>query len=113
MRSAVLLALTAALCSSLVGPALGAPCEAPDAGGTAELPPIGCEYVATGVPMVIINGLPPATTIELEPVYEDFICNAAFGVCSVPVPPLVCEVLGGGLGGNANCSNGRKRASAG
>ena len=26
MRSAVLLAMTAALCSSLVGPALGAPC---------------------------------------------------------------------------------------
>lgn len=105
LRSGMLFPLIAALCSSLAGTALGAPCEVPDAGGTAELPPIGCDYRATGVPMVITNGLPPGTTIELEPVYEDFICNGGGGFCTVPIPNGICEVPGGGLGGNINCSD--------
>ena len=94
LRSGMLFPLIAALCSSLAGTALGAPCEVPDAGGTAELPPIGCDYRATGVPMVITNGLPPGTTIELEPVYEDFICNGggASARCQSQTESAKCPV---------------------
>jgi hypothetical protein len=92
-------------CLGLSGPALAALCEVPDAGGTAELPPYGCEYIANGAPMVILDGLPPGTTIELEPTYRDFVCDQNGSLlCSVPLPPGVCEVPGGALGGAANCT---------
>jgi hypothetical protein len=90
----------------LSGPALAALCEVPDAGGTAELPPFGCEYIANGAPMVILDGLPPGTTIELEPTYKNFVCDQDGSLlCSVPLPPGVCEGPGGALGGAANCTD--------
>ena len=52
--------------------ALEPPCTAPDNGtGTVDLP-AGCPYVAPEDPMYIIDGLPPATTIELDPTLDDF-----------------------------------------
>jgi len=93
-------------------PAPAAPCEVPDNGsGTASLPPAGCEYEGdtsggSNDKYVITEGLPPGTTIEIVPIHKDFICNPdpSF-ICSVPVPPGVCEVPGGGLGGNIACAD--------
>ena len=93
-------------CLGLSGPALAALCEVPDAGGTAELPPYGCEYIANGAPMVILDGLPPGTTIELEPTYRDFVCDQNGSLfCSVPMSPGVCEGPGGTQGGAGNCTD--------
>jgi len=43
-------------------------CHAPDRGdGTVEAPPIGpCNIFTPVLPMVIVNGLPPGTTIEID-----------------------------------------------
>lgn len=52
--------------------ALEPPCIAPDNGtGTVSIP-AGCPYVAPEDPLYIINGLPPDTTIELDPTLDDF-----------------------------------------
>ena len=79
------------------------PCEVPDAGGTIVMPPVGCDYIATDEPMLILDGLPVGTTIELQPIYKDFVCGTPGLSCSVSIPPGLCEAAGGGLGGNANC----------
>ncbi|MBU0983461.1 MAG: hypothetical protein KKA42_06300, partial [candidate division Zixibacteria bacterium] len=81
---------------------LGATCVAPDNGtGTPTLPP-PCPYVAPEEPMLIIDGLPPGTTIELVPVLENFLCTNT-GLCSGALPPGECEGVGGSLGGNFQC----------
>lgn len=50
-------------------------CIAADDGtGTAELPPSGCGYVSPSEVFMIIDGLPPGTTMELEPRLDSFIC---------------------------------------
>jgi hypothetical protein len=65
------------------------PCIIADDGtGTVELPPPGCEYLDIPGRHQIIVGLPPGTTIELEPRYLAFLCPT--GVCGQP---------GGSLGG--------------
>ncbi len=47
-------------------------CTAPDNGsGTVDLP-ANCNYIAPGDPFNIINGLPPGTTIELDPTITDY-----------------------------------------
>jgi hypothetical protein len=54
---------------------------------------------------VIIDGLPPGTTIELAPIHKDFICNeqpGGVGSCGL-IPPGLCEAPGGDLGGNIDC----------
>jgi len=63
-------------------------CEVPNVGGTAELPPAGCEYiVVTGPVMKILPpSLPAGNTIEIDPVLKEFF-NAS-------------EVAGGALGGH-------------
>ena len=62
------------------------PCVVPDNGtGTADLPPSGCGYVVPGDVMVIMDGLPPFTTINIEPELHQF-----FNVVTTP---------GGTLGG--------------
>ena len=64
---------------------LAAPCVAPDNGsGTVNLP-ANCPYIAPLEPMYIIDGLPPGTTIELDPVLEDFL--------------NIVRITGGSLGG--------------
>jgi len=56
--------------------------------GTATLPPEGGEFIHQDQVYMIIDGLPPGTTIELEPSHWLFFC--ATTPCGVP---------GGGLGG--------------
>jgi hypothetical protein len=51
------------------------PCVVVDDGtGTVELPPPGCDYLSPQEVHEIIDGLPPGTTIELNPIHKDFIC---------------------------------------
>lgn len=84
------------------GNALAGKCEVPDAGGTALLPPVGCEYLSPDEVFVIIDGLPPGATIELAPIQKNLICSG-LGSCSQAIPPGVCEVPGGSLGGDVDC----------
>ncbi len=79
-------AATAALVLFLV-PALVAatPCVLPNSGGTVSLPPVGCGYVSPSDVHMIIDGLPPGTTIEIGAVHERF-----FDITRAP---------GGSLGG--------------
>jgi hypothetical protein len=80
------------------------PCtDVPDTGGTVELPPIGCDYLSPDEVHVIVDGLPPDTTLELAPIHKDFLCDIGYGGCSIPLPPGTCEGIGGGLGGNVDC----------
>ncbi|MFQ5589878.1 MAG: dockerin type I domain-containing protein [Phycisphaerae bacterium] len=81
------------------------PCTVVDDGsGTVTLPPIGCEYLSPDEVHEIIDGLPAGTTIELAPIHLDFICQGgADRPCSVPIPPGLCEDVGGDLGGNVDC----------
>ena len=80
-------------------------CTAPDNGsGTIDLPPLLCEYTAPDEPMMIIGGLPPGTTIELDPILDWFTCSNP-GICSLPVPPGECETAGGSLGGHGCCAD--------
>lgn len=83
----------------------GSYCTVPDNGtGTADLPPIGCEYTSPDEKFEIIDGLPPGTTIELEGTHKDFLCcESVCQLCSVPMKPGQCETPGGRLGGNAEC----------
>jgi len=61
-------------------------CIVPDNGsGTADLPPMGCEYASIGEKWMIIDGLPPGTTIEGEGVLSNW--------------SSVMRWPGGGLGG--------------
>jgi hypothetical protein len=74
-----------------------------DGSGTVELPPAGCQYLSPSGVYLIIDGLPPSTTIEMAPVHENFVCNNP-ALCAISVPPGVCEAPGGSLGGDGNCS---------
>ncbi|HVP12292.1 MAG TPA: hypothetical protein VMV94_14030, partial [Phycisphaerae bacterium] len=48
----------------VTGVGLGTSCVLPDNGsGTADLPPVGCTYDTPDGDMMIIDGLPPGTTI--------------------------------------------------
>ncbi|MGD9100867.1 MAG: choice-of-anchor Q domain-containing protein, partial [Anaerolineae bacterium] len=65
------------------------PCIAADDGtGSVELPPDKCDYYSPTEPMLIVDGLPPGTTIEIESLQTDFDCETPG-----------CGVPGGGLGG--------------
>ena len=67
----------------------GGPCEVPDNGtGTVTLPPAGCGYVSPTDFHMIVDGLPPGTTIIVGAEHSRFVCGAA------------CEIPGGTLGGN-------------
>jgi hypothetical protein len=56
--------------------------------GTVTLPPEGGEYVSPDETYMIIDGLPPGTTIELDPSHHSFFCETT-----------PCSATGGGLGG--------------
>jgi hypothetical protein len=63
-------------------------CIAPDnGGGTADLP-ADCPYESSEDPFYIINGLPPDTTIELDPILNDF-----YNIVRTPGGPLGGEIL--------------------
>jgi hypothetical protein len=95
-------ALSLALSSS----ASADPCVVADDGtGTVVLPPIGCEYLSPDEVHMILNDLPPGTTIELAAIHKDFICRGDQGLatCSALLAPGECETPGGGLGGSLDC----------
>jgi hypothetical protein len=64
------------------------PCTEPDNGdGTVDLP-ADCPYESSEDPFYIINGLPPDTTIELDPIFDDF-----YNIVRTPGGPLGGEIL--------------------
>ena len=67
---------------------VGACVVADNGSGTAELPPAPCEYLSPDEFFVIVDGLPPGTTMELHPTQGQFVC--------VNTP---CGQPGGSLGG--------------
>jgi hypothetical protein len=69
MRVSTPLILTGTLLL-LAASAFGTPCTAPDVGGTVTLPPV-CQGGFEGN-MVIVDGLPPGSTLEIEAVLTDF-----------------------------------------
>ncbi len=79
-------------------------CTAPDNGtGTVDLP-ADCPYqTAENAPMVIVDGLPPGTTIECDATLNNFTCTHVGGLCSLPLASGVCEGVGGTLGGRGHC----------
>jgi cysteine-rich repeat protein len=83
----------------------GDPCIVEDNGtGTVTLPPQGCEYRSPHEVFMLIDGLPPGTTIELDPIHSDFVClQSPSPFCSLPLPPGRCETQGGSLGGDGHC----------
>jgi len=110
-RSIQLGLLTIAALSLAASVASAAPCIIADSGiGTIEMPPSGCEYVGDASAghndkYVILDGLPPGTTIEMVPVHQDFLCFDQLGQCSFQMPPDECESVGGALGGNGHCAS--------
>jgi len=69
-------------------------CTVPDDGtGTASLPPVGCNYLSPDEVFMIIDGLPPGTTIEAGPDLKDFVCQTP------GAPQNHCGIPGGSLGG--------------
>jgi len=82
-----------------------AQCIQPDNGtGTVTLPPIGCDYVSPSDVFLIIDGLPPGTTIELDgPLTNHVCCPSGCAACSLSWTPGQCETPGGMLGGDGHC----------
>lgn len=86
-----LIVTTVALIAAVTGfspHASAGPCVVPNVGGTAVLPPAGCEYVAAagGIMQILPPAIPAGNTIDIDPIYTDF-----FNISDAP---------GGGLGGN-------------
>jgi hypothetical protein len=88
-------------------------CVVPDNGsGTAELPPAsptpGCTqgYLSPTDVHMIIDGLPPGTTIEFGAEHGRFLC-APSGLCSfaVPTPDGDCDQEPPGIPGEHECSH--------
>ena len=95
LKTAILISIFA-----LSSGANAAICLAPDIGtGTAVMPP-PCEY--TGDNWLIVDGLPPGTTIELTPTLGNFVPGDPFGLSPFPLIPGVLETPGGGLGGTVS-----------
>ena len=83
----------------------GQACTVADNGtGTVTLPPLGCQFTSPNEVFMIIDGLPPGTTIELDGVLMDMICcSPECQNCSMSLAPGECETYGGSLGGNGHC----------
>ncbi|MFH2035476.1 MAG: dockerin type I repeat-containing protein [Candidatus Zixiibacteriota bacterium] len=70
--------------------------------GTVDLP-VDCDYTSNPEnPFLIIDGLPPGTTIEWDVTLTDFYCDQST-FCNGPLPAGSCEGQGGTLGGNYHC----------
>jgi hypothetical protein len=90
LRGAALVAIGLALATGAVY--AQPPCNVPNNGmGTVTLPPAGCQYLSPTQVHMIINGLPPGTTIILAPIHKNFICRQA-GTCNEAGGPLGGEV---------------------
>lgn len=93
-------------CHATIPHVVNNPCVIPDNGnGTVHLPPSGCAYRhQPNDPWRIIDGLPPLTTIDIQNVMTNFVCNPGMGaVCSFVQPPG-CYAPGGSLGGEKSCA---------
>lgn len=67
------------------------PCVVPqNQPGTVSIPVAGCDFRSANESHIIIDGLPPGTTVELTPQLTDIVCTGPGGVCGQP---------GGNLGG--------------
>ncbi|MDX1387920.1 MAG: hypothetical protein R3344_01940, partial [Acidobacteriota bacterium] len=68
---------------TLLAPSVAAqPCVVPDnGGGTVDLPPAGCPYLSPDEFHEIVDGLPPGTTIRIDPIHAQF-----FNVVTTPLP---------------------------
>ena len=96
-----------ALASLLLAPGLAAaqPCDVvEDPPGTVTLPPDGCGYLSPDDVHMILDDLPPGTTIEIGIEHKAFFCGGQ-GVtpCSIPLPAGACEGPGGLLAGTIDC----------
>lgn len=94
-RSVALVALGLVLAGGAVQaavPASGNPCVVPSNGGTVTLPPAGCGYVGRDQLHMLLDGLPPNTTVILEPAHHKFFCPQG--------NPGLCVIQGGPLGGD-------------
>jgi hypothetical protein len=73
MRKHLRLFLGVVVLAGMTSAAWAQPCTVPDNGsGTVNLPPPGCGYLSPNDVHEIINGLPPGTTIELDPIHSQF-----------------------------------------
>ena len=103
-RTISLTLLTAIIIAASTQMSFAGSCIVPDNGeGTAALPPAGCEYTSPDEVFMIIDGLPPGTTIEMEGILKNFLPCQNCQICSVPMQPGQIEVPGGTLGGNVHC----------
>ncbi len=107
LKFVITCALAAWLAVFVVSSFAGEACVVEDNGtGTITLPPMGCEYTSPDEVFMIIDGLPPGTTIEMAGILKDFICcGDTCPACSLPLPPGECEMAGGTLGGHGDCFN--------
>ena len=88
MKTALRLVLGAMLLLAFTASAFAQPCEVPDNGtGTVDLPPAGCGYLSPNDVHEIIAGLPPGTTIRLDPIHSRF-----FNELVIPGGPLGGEM---------------------
>jgi len=86
------LILLAALAATAVTYVHAQRCVARDDGtGTVSLPPEGCPYIGVAEFHMIVDGLPPGTTIEVDPIHRQFVCTGG--------TPGHCGTPGGALGG--------------
>jgi hypothetical protein len=113
MRSLSTAAFFAILMIAITAPASATLCIVPDNGGTAVLPPLspspGCTqgYLSPSDVHMIIDGLPPGTTINFGAEHGNFLCQPS-GVCSfaVPLPGGACnEPPGDGSAGEWECAD--------
>ncbi len=84
-------------------PAAPSGCILPDNGtGTVDLPPAGCSYLTPNDDMKIIDGLPAGSTVDIDAVHTNFVCQGANNICSF-LPGSNCRQSGGTLGGEKEC----------
>ncbi len=71
-RHGIVFAAAVAFAAGLTPLASAQPCIEPDAGGTVHLPPAGCGYLSPDDVHILIDGLPPGTTIEIGIEHQKF-----------------------------------------
>lgn len=83
VRFVLCLCLSAGIALALAPAASAAPCLGPNNGtGTVTLPVPGCPYLSPSQVHLLINGLPPGTTLQLGAQHARFFCNGQPGPCT-------------------------------
>jgi hypothetical protein len=69
-----------------MAPAAMAGCEMPNAAGTVVLPDPNCPYLSPDDFHMVVDGLPPGTTIVVTGIHRDFLCGQGGipGTCATP-----------------------------